>query len=405
MRLAAGAAALTLIAASACSGQQHVRAGSAQKPATKASPAGGADVSTAPWAAAAADPASGAFFWGLPVAPDFQVFSGMVVSKGVLYGQWAGCSGGSGGLAALDVTTGRVRWRTPPLFVTETIEARYVASVVDGVYVGVGHRDQAINVPNVLVGIAASNGKELWRLTDRSPVSVDGPLLAVSGPNPAAIDVISRLNGRTLSSVMLPEDRSLDGVVVDGDRVFLATTELVRTPVIRITAFDGRTGKQLWTRDGITGGITGASGGTLVTTRSLDGNRRGVVAFDEANGAQRWQRDDLTEVGGRQTMAAATAVFQGMGSATEAGPLEVVDLANGRTRWRSPSSDVVAVKPNGVFLVGTGNDFRTKLYANEGSVIGPVPDLPKPGEQQVIVPPEVGPDGHVYLGRGCPGRG
>jgi hypothetical protein len=45
------------------------------------------------------------------------------------------------------------------------------------------------------------------------------------------------------------------------------------------------------------------------------------------------------------------------------------------------------------------------LYAtSDGKDLGLVPELPVEPDQ-VRVPPEIGPNGIVYLGRGCPGRG
>src|SRR4051794_23654641 len=73
------------------------------------SPTANADPATAPWSVAAVDPAGARFLWGIPVVKGgMEVFSGMVVDHGVLYGQWGGCSGGESGVAAIDARTGKI---------------------------------------------------------------------------------------------------------------------------------------------------------------------------------------------------------------------------------------------------------------------------------------------------------
>ena len=123
-----------------------------------------ADPATGPWSVAAADPATGAFLWGRPVVPGFEIFSSLVVDHGTLYGQWADCSRGGSGVAAIDMATGRLRWRTPRLFAGETAFDYLHPSVSAGIYVATGSR-QPDSFPNLAVGIDAATGKERWRLS------------------------------------------------------------------------------------------------------------------------------------------------------------------------------------------------------------------------------------------------
>jgi outer membrane protein assembly factor BamB len=122
------------------------------------------------------------------------------------------------------------------------------------------------------------------------------------------------------------------------------------------------------------------------------------VGLDAATGQQRWARDGLRDPGDRAKAADGRLVL-GAG----AGGMVVLEVATGRTLWVTADTDVLVARADGIVLAN-GHGSTTVYDPASGRALG-APDSLGAEPDQVTVAPQIGPDHHVYLARGCPGRG
>jgi outer membrane protein assembly factor BamB len=373
------------------------------------------DAKTGPWSVAAAPAGSSKFAWAKPVQPGFEIFSGLVVEHGVLYGQWGNCTGPENqpvGVAALDASTGRLLWKTPALGIGETANSRTRYTTANGVYVFAGvQRDANGHASSVLVGIDAKSGATRWQ-ADAGPLGpfdwyLDGPVLVgaglVNGTN--SVRGVLRTTGKTVWTVPVDAGSSVDAVGVDDDRVVLELFG-TNTPATSVRALDARTGKQLWADDGTSAQhlVAAASGVVVVQTGDT------IAGMDGATGKELWHR-----AGGVAASPQEGAVIGGgrifVASRDPRSPGEMIDVTTGNTVWRGPEGSYPAyVDANGV-LMNERDTTRTSgppqldlMSSADGKRLGRVARLPIESDQ-VMVPPALGPGARVYWGRGCPGRG
>jgi outer membrane protein assembly factor BamB len=163
-----------------------------------------------------------------------------------------------------------------------------------------------------------------------------------------------------------------------------------------VAAFDLRTRKQLWQRDGARAWASAPEKNVVAVLRS-DG--AGALGLDADTGEQVWSRRSLASLGDRVDTAAGVVVL----ADTAFQALHVVDVATGKDLWTKPAGDVVVTGPHGIVLTGqnareTAYDFAT------GARIGPGASLPQESDQ-VTVPMQFDADDREILARGCPGRG
>jgi len=369
------------------------------------------------WSVVADDATTGRRLWAKPTTAKFAVFSGMALNRGVLLGQWGNCGPHRGnadaGVTAIDARTGKVKWQTPALVGGETSLVP-VPPFSDGVYVLFGYGEGP-----TLVGIDARTGKTRWERRDPGVGSFYGGAFVGSHlvtirsattapPQPGqsvqpafVLDALDLRTGKAEWSTPLPLRQFPRGVAVDHDRIVVGLHD-ESTSSATATAFDLSTGRQVWSVPGIAR-ILAAFDGVAVGTESDEDTA--IVGLDTSTGAQRWRRTDLT--------AREDETDNGTGSLAFAhnhdDGIDAVDIATGATRWHSnPLSDITAARPDGVLSysisANTDSSGRHLLSLTDGHDLGKVSELPRESDQ-VDVPPQIGPTGVVYLGRGCPGRG
>ena len=348
---------------------------------------------------AAANARTGKFLWRVPVRGDFQVFSGMVLDGGILYGQWASCDSNHAGVAAIDLATGNVRWRTHTLYQGETLPDALPQSALGGVYVTGGGATGATDGGGMIVAIDIADGKVRWTrtLTDQpgEGIALDQAVLAVStvpaGGAGGTITALDRATGHVLWTSPLPAGAEAWSTIAADNRHIFATYS--GNDGDTTIAFAARTGKTLWKHDG-RAPRPSRPGEQVVALETATG----LVGLDSDTGKQRWRRIGLVNMGDRVDTADGRVVMA-------SGPttVDVVDLASGKDAWSHRAADVVVTRANGIVL-SDGNGGQTVYDAATGARIGTPAQLPEEMDQ-VTVPMQIDPDGRLILARGCPGQG
>jgi len=348
-------------------------------------------------AIAAANARTGKFLWRVPVDGDFQVFSGMVLDGEILYGQWAACESNHAGVAAIDLATGDVRWRTDKLYQGETLPDALAQSALGGVYVTVGG---ATDGGATIVAIGIADGKVRWTrtLTDQpgEGIALDQAVLAVTTvPAEGAggtITGLDRATGQVLWASQIPAGaEAWSTIAADDGHIFATYSGSDRDTTI---AFAAHTGKTAWKHDG-RAPRPSRPGGQVVALETATG----LVGLDSDTGEQRWQRTGLVNMGDRVDTADGRVVMAG----TAPTNVHVVDIVSGKDAWSHRAADVVVTRANGIVL--SEDNGRPTLYdAATGARIGAPAQLPQEADQ-VTVPMQIDPDGRLILARGCPGRG
>jgi outer membrane protein assembly factor BamB len=368
-------------------------------------------------AIAAANAHTGKFLWRVPVNGDFQVFSGMVLDGESLYGQWASCDNNHAGVAAIDLATGQVRWRTDTLYQGETLPNALPQSALGGLYVTVGGGMNESDHGVTITAVDIANGKVRWTRKLADPPSGPGGSLALdqavvavaTGPEGVpggTITALDRATGQVLWTSPLPTGAaSWSSIAADNDHIYAthmsnptdpSSSDFVETTL----AFAARTGKPVWQHVGGTPRPSRPGGHVVALETGLNGPSPSLIGLDSDTGQQRWQRN-LAPLGDRSDTADGRVVMAG----PPAG-VHVVDIASGKDAWsRHDHQDVIATRANGIVLWnGTGNGSSTLYDAATGAHIGAPAQLPAEPDQ-VTVPPQIDADGRLILARGCPGRG
>ena len=345
---------------------------------------------------AAANTRTGKFIWRLRVKPSFEVFSGMVVDGGTLYGQWANCSGPGGknaGVAAIDLTDGAVRWRTPALYNSETLSDGTLLSTRGGLYVVAGTAPHS-ETQTVLVAIDAANGKVRWTRTGAfgSQGAFDQSVIVMTSRT--EVIGVDRATGRTIWSRPLDEmdDESL--VISDDESHVYLSHDFDAS--LTILALAAGTGHLLWRHVG-NNPHPGRAGSHVV---AVDTNSA-LVGLDADTGRQVWQRSDVASWEAPTVDTADGRVVESDGSV-----VHVIDVSDGKDLWSKPASGLVVTRTDGIALV-TGDDTSTAdavFAADSGLRLGRPAELTRE-EDQIIVAPEFDAAGRTILARGCPGRG
>jgi outer membrane protein assembly factor BamB len=195
--------------------------------------------------------------------------------------------GATGGVVAVDLATGAVRWR-----VTTPVAVRGGVAVVSPAIV------VAAQVDGVVLGLDAATGARIWRYE----------LAPEAAPNARALFASPAVEG---------------GDVLVGHQRHLA-------------ALAGHAGTPLWTADPVPEGEDSQSlaaiaigGGVAVGTF----NRKlgGLVAWDRASGRELWRREgeEIVAINASPLIAGDTVYV-----ATGADDVLALDLATGETRWQ-----------------------------------------------------------------------
>jgi outer membrane protein assembly factor BamB len=214
-----------------------------------------------------------------------------------------------------------------------------------------------------------------------------------------------RASGRELWRAELPAGVVTGEVAADDDHVYLSAFTVAASGggTSSVVAYDRRTGAHLWDRPGVrlTVGRTAADGVVVVG----DDAAGALLGLDGGTGAERWRREGVNADVGSGTLDIADGRFL----LESRFGVEIAAVATGAVAaLLGGSGTPQAIRADGIVLDAfdsglTGSDLV--VYSlDDGHRIGTVPRLRRESDQ-VAVPPQIGPDGTVFLGRGCPGRG
>ncbi len=189
----------------------------------------------------------------------------------------AGSPTGKGGVHAVDVVTGKLKWSFRPLGVNGSV------STAPGVSGGIVIAPYGAANPGAVIGVSLATGKEVWR-----------------GPDPA-----------TNAAVATEGDLAF---VVGKDGVLYALVAATGREAWRVAAF--RRGPSCLTAPVV-------REGTLYLTGTTDAGSF-LLALDPKTGTERWRYRACL----RQPVVTATTIF-----ATGEDHLYAVDRATGKDRW------------------------------------------------------------------------
>jgi outer membrane protein assembly factor BamB len=213
-----------------------------------------------------------------------------------------------------------------------------------------------------------------------------------------------RASGRELWRVAMPEGVVTGEAAADDGHVYLSGFRVdASNGAASVMAFDLRTGARLWDREGLrlTIGRTAADGVVVVG----DDQTGTLLGLDGVTGAERWRREGVNGDVGSGTLDIADGRF----ILESPSGVEIARVATGATgALLGGSGSLQAIRPDGIVLdafdSGLTGSGLVVYSLDDGRRIGTVPRLRRESDQ-VVVAPQVGPDGTVYLGRGCSGRG
>ncbi len=217
---------------------------------------------------------------------------------------------------------------------------------------------------NSVVALAAESGKELWRLALASPVmagiGTDGDTVAVVTQDN---DLVAMAAGQQLWRMRLGASAQTAPLVA-GRRVFVLAADR------SVTAFDGQTGKRLWTQ-ARTGeplvlnqpGTLLAVGDTLVA--GLGGR---LVGLNPLNGSVRWEASIATARGTNEVerlvdiVGPVSRVGNSICARAYASAVGCVDATNGRVTWTKPASGFQGLGGDDRLVFGSESDGRVQAW-------------------------------------------
>jgi outer membrane protein assembly factor BamB len=228
--------------------------------------------------------------------------------------------GSKGTLAALDLATGRVLWRTPDLTEAATYGAPVPAEIG-------GVKQYLVRTPGLVAGVSAADGKLLWkaerkggeRATVSEPLHADGTVFASSGYN-VGCDVFQVTeSGGAFSAKELYSGRQLrnhhGGMVLIGGYVYGVDDGG------SLKCLELKTGRETWSVPGLGKGAVAVADGRLYY-RSENAGRPVVALFEisptagkevgrfvqpEPSGKQTWAHPVIA--GGRLYLRDQDALF------------------------------------------------------------------------------------------------
>ncbi|MGJ5815943.1 PQQ-binding-like beta-propeller repeat protein [Paludibaculum fermentans] len=282
----------------------------------------------------------------------------------------AGSPTGRGGLFAVDMATGKLKWSHRPVFSTGTASVSTPPAVAGGVVI----TPYAAAYPGAVVAVSLETGKELWRGLD----PVQGAAVAVSGD----LAFILAKNG-TLYALDVATGRERWKTVLSARRAGCATRPVVREGTIYLTAdadetpgdkakpagsylfaLDARTGQERWryravVPDEYSAACLRQPVVTSDTVFAAGGTR--LYAVDRATGTDRWKSIEVRRpVEGREHgvevhgLVEAGSLLIGM----TPGSLIAFEKDSGRTAWDLPgqfypSAPSMAVAGNVLYFQGS----------------------------------------------------
>ena len=209
------------------------------------------------------------------------------------------------------------------------------------------------NSQGVVVVLDATTGKEVWRLKLDQPVSAgvgsDGQQLAVVTRNN---ELIALQDGKVQWRKSLPA-QSFTAPLVAGARVFVLTADR------SVMAFDGATGRQLWTQQRAGEPLVLKQTGVLLAFKNtlLVGLSGRLVALDPNTGVVRWESAIATPRGTNdvERLVDLVAPFDRAGDVVCVRAFQAavgcVNAERGQSVWTRPSVGELGVSGHDHLLV------------------------------------------------------
>jgi outer membrane protein assembly factor BamB len=301
--------------------------------------------------------------------------------------------GGSGQLVAVEVQTGRDRWRADipdfygfsPAVVDGVVyfpggqslfafgaETGALLWRVDGIsfYASAVVANGAVIVPTSfgVVAVDSATGAERWRASFGAPGMVpvavsSGLAVALSGGG--AIIGLDVETGRELwryPAIGLPYSAPaiVDGVVYTAATIHPTAVCETCAEYGVIFALDAETGSELWryeTESRVLGALAVHDGQVFAV-----GERDEVVALDAGTGARRWRFSS----GGRSTGTPAVVgdvLYVGVGLADDSGALIAIEASTGAERWRYETPAAALSSPTVARGLVIFSDMNGYVYA------------------------------------------
>ncbi len=255
--------------------------------------------------------------WILNVTGDDQG-ADTLVSNGTVY------VGGEKGVRAVNTTTGQVVWNS------SEFEANYL-SVAGGTVYATGERDYS---HRVIIAFDATNGSELWNVTESSPTFrstrvLNGVLYVDCGDE---IKTYNATNGSYRWTSDTYDGAQLGGIAMSNDTVYLPVQIDSGSTLSALVALNATDGSERW-RFEVNGGIEmtpTVANGTVYLGKGdeehADDPDPRLYALNPANGSIKWA-DDANAITHGVAVANGT-VYAAMGNSIRA-----FDEATGAPRW------------------------------------------------------------------------
>jgi eukaryotic-like serine/threonine-protein kinase len=304
----------------------------------------------------------------LTVNPGFRDWSPTTVAGTTILG---GNQTNRGGVFAIDMVSGKVKWTYQPVFSTGTASVSTPPAVSGDIVI----TPFAMAYPGAVVGVSLATGKEVWRGPDPAQgaaVGVKGAVVYLLGKN-GIFYALEAATGRERWKVALADRGGCASRPIVRDDTIYLTGSASATPGDAgkpagscLFALDANTGQERWRYRAeapyVQAGVCLRQPIVTADTIYAAGENR-LYAVNRATGRDRWApvevrrpedgRDRPVEVHG---LVDADSVVIGMTS----GFLIAFDKASGRTAWEiagqySTSSPSTAVAGNVLYFQGSPN--------------------------------------------------
>ena len=212
-----------------------------------------------------------------------------------------------------------------------------------------------------VAAINATTGQDIWRSTAAAPIATgagtDGKLVAVVTKGN---EVVTLDGGKQLWKAKLPA-QSFTAPFVGGARVFVLLADR------SVHAFDGQTGRKLWTNQrSNTEPLVLSKAGTMLAVGDtlVVGQGGRLVGLNPTNGSIRWEAPIASPRGTNDVERLVDLV----GSASRIGDIVCarafqaavgcVNAARGTLLWSKPANGAEGLHGDGNLLFGTENDGK-----------------------------------------------
>lgn len=370
---------------------------------------------------AAVDLASTQLVWATPTAPGFEILTALSTDDSRLIGQWGSCEDptAESGVAAIDLTTGAVAWRTvlgaasshqdsgenrpqPPTAAKGT----YVAALQAGNSTAVRGAPSA--EPSLrLVAVDVQTGAERWHRdgvpTGQFNLSGDPVVYwepRSDGGTPATLHALDRVTGTERWTTDLAAGAPILPPVQ------ITATTVVVPRVGETVGLDATTGDQRWTNQLAVVPSAAPTGRFIVGIEQSPSSPSSLVGLDAATGALRWRRPQPAP-GGAVELGDSWLVLRSAVPESDNGTrLTVIDPASGQDRWHRDRSGTQQLFVGHGQLLAIPTDPAhgpATLFALGTGAVTAEADLADGLLPADAGAPKLAPNARLIVPRGCPG--